>query len=105
MSFNIQSDRPANISPYKYHCGQFIIFLAEVLSMAATPSPLPGSVSRAWSQKPQSVRGDKRTVPLRPTGSDRPVTLTCFPGSASAFTVTPLTSGNNSHFVDIVLLT
>lgn len=80
-----------------------MIITAQVLSMAATPPPPPpGSVSTRH-RKPQSVRGDKRTVPLRPTGSDRPVTLTCFPGSSSPFTVTPLGSGNRSQFVAIAL--
>lgn len=55
--------------------------LSTVLSVAATPPPTPppGATKRG---KPK--RG-KMTVPLRPTGSDRPATLTCFPGSSSPF--------------------
>lgn len=67
------------------------------------PHPCLGQEIEARRGGPRSVRGNKRTVPLGPTGSDKPVTLTCFPGRSPSFTVTPLTSGNGIQFVDTFL--
>ena len=86
-----------------HHCGSYSWLKERSYLCQPHPHPCLGQELEARRGGPRSVREDKRTVPLGPTGSDKPVTLTCFPGRSPPFTVTLLSSGNGIQFVDAVL--